>query len=213
MTFNLDRKNRIGMRLTHHLAAIILGGIVLGGTFPVAASFAPEVASPAVREASVDGDFGTDTACLGLQCGLIAQQAAARAIAAAAGAKVAPTTSSPSMLPDLKSVASVEGGPSATNNPSVRAAVEPALFAVLAPVATPSGAQDLLCVDGGNLLGLGSTCNPPKQPDLGGGCVFDGRLLSLKASCSVAVVPEPGTLFLLAIGALGFAAVRRRQLQ
>jgi len=192
---------------------------MLWGTYPAAASLAPEMGA-GTEIVAPNGAPNQETLveCRALQCGLLGERSASQAVAIAAGAKPAATSYSPAMFPEIhmgSSSARALGGPRFMNGGNVgsgaaSAGVEPALFGIIGPAASVPGQ---LCIDDGNLLGLKPTCKgevkPP--PRLGDICIDDGNLLGLKSSCRVAVVPEPATPLLLALGMLALLMARARR--
>jgi len=201
-----------------HLVAVISFS-VFAAAAPVSASVVKD-AGGALHDdllgaagGSVSGD---SAACTSSQCGLEDIKAAARAIAMTAGAKPAPTLDHPPMIPSGvgKSLGST-ALPTSANNSS---ALEPALFALIAPGKAPKGQ---LCVDEGNLLGMEPTCRdaPTSQSSgLGYDCEHYDARFGIKLACRIGrdgsggTVPEPGTLVLLASALLALAAARARRI-
>lgn len=200
------------MRLIDNLAVVGLATI-LWGMVPATASVQPDFSRAAGSESTVAGPnegLSNDTVdCRAMQCGLLDQRAASRAVAIAAGATPAATSYAPSMFPALNAGSSGVGAP---NNPqtmndrnlaagSLNVEVQPALFSLIAP----GSADTRLCIDNNNLLGLKSNCSPAIPPPKHCEIFTDDQNPACRPG-----IPEPGTLLLLGMGLLGIMAVRGR---
>lgn len=200
------------MRLIDNLAMVGLATI-LWGMVPATASVQPDFSRAAGSESTVAGPnegLSNDTVdCRAMQCGLLDQRAASRAVAIAAGATPAATSYPPSMFPALNARSSGVGalGNSQIMNDrnlaaaSPNAAVQPALFSLIAP----GSADTQLCIDNGNLLGIKPNCAPAIPPAKHCEIFTDDQNPACRPG-----IPEPGTLLLLGIGLLGIMAVRGR---
>ncbi len=200
------------MVLIKNLAVVGLVG-ALAWAMPAVASLQPDaggVTPDPTTIVSTPEARGTDTAiCLGLECRLLQQQSAVKAVAIASGAPAPATTlDRPSLFPEPRSatsagkfLASLSNGDERSAGPSSDRDAAPLLFTMIGPASVATQ----FCIDDGGLLGH-STCKPivdrPRHCEI----FTDGQSPACRPDA-----PEPGTVLLLGIGLLGLAAVRTRR--
>lgn len=196
------------MGLIRHLKAAILAILLASQT---AAAGIGE-SGGAVLDSASAGDHSGAAACMASQCSLADVKSATRAIAMAAGAKLAPAVDNASMFPE-----SLDKSPGGASTPSPvtsqNSDVEPVLFAVI----LPNSERGQLCIEEGNLLGMQPNCKPPPSgqgSNLGGyDCERTDPRFGIKLACRIGrEVPEPGTPFLLGIALLALAVARARRI-
>jgi len=150
------------------------------------------------------GSAASDAAaCNGSQCGLSELKSAARAIALSAGAKPAPSSDRPAMIPDSKSAGSAMSSTATSRGQDT----EPVLFTLIAA----SNERSQLCIEDGNLLGMQTTCGrgAPTGPNSTYDCEHANPRLGMKIACRIGRdAPEPATPLLVGIALFGLVAAR-----
>ena len=199
------------MRTIMNPLALVLG-CLLWVVAPAWASLHPEAREGAALEREIFAPTAAsdhDTIdCRAMQCGLLTERSASRAVATAAGARPPSTSYGPSMFPELALGPRGAGAVSGLQSPNdgslggslASTAVEPALFTII----EADSANSPFCIEAGHLLSIRPSCKTPQPKPCS--LFTDGQ----NPPCTPGA-PEPGSLLLFGTGLLGLVVVRTRK--